>query len=174
MKKSLQQNIKEEMVIYQSKSGALKLKGDFTNDTIWATQAQIAEVFGVTPQNITIHLRNLYKDNELDNKSTCKDSLQVQSEGQRQVTRSVKIYNLDVMIAVGYRINSVIGTQFLQWATKTLKQHIVEGYTINPERVTHNYNAFIKAVNQVMSRPLSYFTPNFSARLVNLLAFGMV
>lgn len=151
MKKKVTADDSKELVIYQTKSGALELRGDFNNDTLWATQAQIAEVFGVTPQNVTMHLRNIYKDGELYLVSTCKESLQVQREGKRQVSRQVTFYNLDIMIAVGYRVNSVTGTQFRQWATKTLKQHIVEGYSINPERVSGNYEAFMKAVAQVQA-----------------------
>ncbi len=151
MKKKVTTDDSKELVIYQTKSGALELRGDFTNDTLWATQAQIAEVFGVTPQNVTMHLRNIYKDGELDQVSTCKESLQVQREGKRQVSRQVTFYNLDIMIAVGYRVNSVTGTQFRQWATKTLRQHIVDGYTINPDRVSQNYATFMKAVQQVQA-----------------------
>ncbi len=151
MKKKVIPNNSQELVIYQTKNGALELRGDFSNDTLWATQAQIAEVFGVTPQNVTMHLRNIYRDAELDHVSTCKESLQVQQEGKRQVSRQVTFYNLDIMIAVGYRVNSVTGTRFRQWATRTLRQHIVEGYTINPDRVSQNYATFMKAVQQVQS-----------------------
>jgi hypothetical protein len=150
MKKEFK-NKGNDLVIYQTEGGALELRGDFVDSTIWASQAQIAQIFAVTPQNVTIHLRNVYKEKELSEKSTCKESLQVQIEGGREITRKIKVYNLDVMIAVGYRINSVVGTRFRQWATKTLRQHIVEGYTINPERIGQNYAAFIKAVNQVQA-----------------------
>lgn len=141
----------EKLVIYQTKSGSLELRGDVRKETMWATQAQIAEIFGVTPQNVTIHLRNIYTDNELDKSRTCKDSLQVRKEGSREIVRRIKFYNLDVMIAVGYRINSVKGTEFRQWATKTLRQHIAEGYTINPNRIQENYSAFMKAVERVQA-----------------------
>jgi len=120
-------------------------------ETVWATQAQMAEVFGVTPQNITLHIKNIYKENELHRGSTCKESLQVQKEGKREVLRTVQVYNLDVMIAVGYRVGSVVGTQFRQWATKTLREHIAKGYTINRKRITQNYAAFMKAVVDVQS-----------------------
>lgn len=146
-KKKLQQ----KLVIYQTKSGALELRGDTQNETVWATQAQMAEAFDVTPQNITLHLKNIYKDKELEEKTTCKDSLQVQKEGKREVLRKVKTYNLDVMIAVGYRVNSVVGTNFRIWATKTLREHITKGYTINRKRVTQNYDSFMKAVADVQA-----------------------
>jgi Virulence protein RhuM family len=109
----------QELVIFKGAKGQVKLKGDFHNETIWPTQAEIAQVFGVTPQNITLHIKNIFKDSELVEISTCKESLQVQKEGARTVTRNVNLYNLDVMIAVGYRISSVTGTQFRKWATQS-------------------------------------------------------
>jgi hypothetical protein len=99
------------------------------------SKKQIAHIFEVIPQNITIHLKQIFSDGELIEKSTCKESLQVQKEGSRNVKRQVKEYNLDAIIAVGYRINSVFGTKFRIWATQTLKQHITQGYTINKNRI---------------------------------------
>lgn len=139
------------LIIYQTKSGALELRGDVEKETVWAPQAQIAQVFNVSPQNITLHLKNIYRDKELDIESTCKESLQVQKEGKREIMRKVKIYNLDAMIAVGYRVNSVIGTNFRIWATKTLREHITKGYTIDRKRVAQNYDAFMKAVGDVQA-----------------------
>jgi prophage maintenance system killer protein len=141
--------INKNVVIYQAKSGAIELRGDFTHETVWASQAQIASIFGVTPQNITTHLKNIYIQKELSKSSTCKESLQVQNEGGRQIERKIKEYNLEVLIAIGYRINSVVGTSFRQWATKTLRSHIVDGYTINKSRVAKNYETFLKAVEDV-------------------------
>lgn len=148
---SNKQKTTKEVVIYQSKSGAIEFKGDFKNETIWATQAQIASAFGVTTQNITMHIKNVYKEKELLEKSTCKKSLQVQKEGKRTIEREVNEYNLDTIIAVGYRISSITGTKFRQWATKTLRSHIVDGYTINPKRVLKNYEVFLSAVDKVKS-----------------------
>lgn len=145
MKKSLRQNIKDEMVIYQTKSGALKLKGDFLNDTIWATQAQIAKIFNIERSVITKHISNVFKNGEINEKGN------VQKMHIANSSKPVNLYSLDIILAVGYRTNSASAIGFRQWATKTLKQHIIEGYTINSERITHNYNAFIKAVNQVQS-----------------------
>jgi hypothetical protein len=140
---------KQGVVIYQAKSGAIELRGDFTRETLWATQAQIAGIFGTTPQNITLHLKNVYKEKELSKQATCKEYLQVQKEGKRDVQRMQKFYNLDAIISIGYRINSQTGTQFRQWATKTLRTHIVDGYTINRVRIGQNYDAFMKAVADV-------------------------
>ncbi len=137
--------------IYQAKNGAIELKTDSSSETIWATQKQISQIFEVTPQNITIHLKQIFSDGELVEKSTCKGSLQVQKEGNREVKRQVKEYNLDAIIAVGYRVNSVLGTKFRIWATKTLKQHITQGYTINKNRIEQNYQAFMCAVENIKS-----------------------
>ncbi len=141
----------KELIIYQAKNGALELRGDFSHETLWATQAQIAQMFDVTPQNITLHINNIYKDGELSSKATCKESLQVQIEGSREIKRTVKLYNLDLIIATGYRINSVIGTQFRIWATKTLKEHITKGYTINRKQIGKNYDSFMKAVGDIQN-----------------------
>lgn len=142
---------KNNLVLYQAKNGAIEFRGDFERETIWATQAEIAKTFGVTPQNVIMHLKHIYKDKELVEKTTCKESLQVQIEGNRTVRRQVREYNLDAIIAVGYRINSVIGTKFRQWATKTLRTHIMDGYTINRSRIKENYDAFMKAVGDIQT-----------------------
>ena len=138
-----------ELVIYQAKSGAIELRGDFTKETIWATQAQMAAVFGVNSQAVTKHLKNIYKDGELSRSATCSKLEQVQMEGGRSVKWLVEIYNLDAIISVGYRISSATGTKFRQWATKTLRSHVIQGYTINRSRIAVNYDAFLKAVEQV-------------------------
>ena len=103
----------------------------------------------MTSQNITLHLKNIFDEGELDEDSTCEESLQVEFEGKREVERNVKEYNLDVIISVGYRINSVVGTNFRKWATQTLSQHITEGYTINPKRIVKKYDNFLDAVGKV-------------------------
>lgn len=104
-------------------------------ETVWLSQAQIAGLFRVTAQNVTMHLKNIYSEQELAENSTCKDFLQVQSEGDRKVKRKRKHYNLDAIISVGYRVNSRRATQFRQWATGVLRQHLVEGYTLNQKRL---------------------------------------
>ena len=104
-------------------------------ETIWATQAQIAKLFDVAPQNITYHLNRIFREGELSEKRTCKDSLQVQKEGSRSITRKVKMYNLDAIISVGYRVNSKKATNFRIWATKVLHHYVVEGAAINERRL---------------------------------------
>jgi len=147
MKKVLKN--KNEVIVFQAKAGAIELKGDFRHETIWATQAQMAAVFGVNSQAITKHLKNIYKEEELSKKATCSKMEQVQIEGKRKVERSVEIYNLDAIVSVGYRISSKTGTKFRQWATKILRQHIIKGYTINPKVVKNNYAEFQKAIENI-------------------------
>ena len=122
-----------EMIIYQTGDGKTKIDVRMENETVWLTQAQMAELFHTSPQNITIHINNLYKEGELDVNSTCKDFLQVQTEGERQIKRKSKHYNLDVIISVGYRVKSLIGTKFRIWATKRLNEYIVKGFTMNDD-----------------------------------------
>lgn len=138
-----------ELVIYQTIDGAIELPIDAKTETIWATQKQIAEVFGVTPQNITLHLKSVYVEGEMSEQATCKESLQVQTEGNREIKRKVKLYNLDIIIAVGYRINSGKGMAFRKWAAQTLRQYITDGYAINPARIKYNQSQFIKALEDL-------------------------
>ena len=109
----------------------------------------MAKIFGVNPQAITKHVQNIYKEKELQRKATSSKMELVQNESGRQVRREIDIYNLDILIAVGYRINSVVGTKFRQWATKTLRQHITKGYTINPKVIKNNYAEFQKAIENI-------------------------
>lgn len=142
---------KKEVVIYQAPSGAIELRGDSEHETIWANRMQMAEIFGVQAPAISKHIQNIYKDKELDQKATSSKMELVQNEAGRAVRRNVDIYNLEVLIAVGYRINSIVGTKFRQWATKTLREHITRGYTINRKQIGKNYDAFMKAVADVQA-----------------------
>ncbi|MBP5368482.1 MAG: virulence RhuM family protein [Bacteroidales bacterium] len=134
-----------EIVLYQPDE-TIKLEVRLENETVWLTQQQMAELFVTTPQNITMHIRNIYKEGELMSESTCKDFLQVRKEGKREVKRVQKIYNLDVIISVGYRVKSFRGTQFRQWALRILKEYLLKGYSINQrlerleQRVTQTEN----------------------------------
>lgn len=137
------------LVIFQGKSGAIELKGDFAQETLWATQAQIADVFGVERSVVTKHIQNIYKESELEEKPTCAKIAQVQVEGKRSINRLVEHYNLDLIISVGYRVNSKTATKFRQWATKTLRQHITKGFTINRKQISKNYQTFVAAMEDV-------------------------
>lgn len=139
----------KQVVIYQAKSGAIELKGDFTHETVWANRMQMAKMFGVNPQAISKHIQNIYKEKELDKKATSSKMELVQNESGREVRREVDIYNLDILIAVGYRINSVVGTKFRQWATKTLRGYIIDGYSINKKRIALNYEKFSGVLDDI-------------------------
>lgn len=123
-----------QILIYQSPDGRISIDVRLEDDTVWLTQAHMAELFQVKPQNITMHLKNIYDEGELQLTSTCKDLLQVQIEGSREVERKRKFYNLDVIISVGYRIKSSVATQFRIWATQRLREYIVKGFALNDER----------------------------------------
>lgn len=124
-----------ELVVYQTEDGRTRVECRFERETLWLTQALIAELFQTTPQNITIHLKALYDEGEIDEATTCKEYLQVRREGIREVRRSVKHYNLDAILAVGYRVRSERGTQFRRWATERLREYLVKGFTIDDERL---------------------------------------
>jgi hypothetical protein len=124
-----------ELVLFESQDGAVTLPVPVRDETVWLTRMQMADLFGVTPQNITIHLKNVYSAGELDRSATSKDFLLVQNEGGRNITRSVNCYNLDAIISVGYRVNSARATQFRIWATSVLRAYLLRGYAVNQERI---------------------------------------
>lgn len=126
---------KSQIIIYQTENGETKLDVRFQDETVWLTQKLMAELFQTTSQNITIHLKNIFEEGELDEAATCKDFLQVQNEGSREVKRTQKFYNLDAIISVGYRIKSHIATKFRQWATKHIREYIVKGFLLDDERL---------------------------------------
>ena len=126
---------KNEIVLFESRDGAVTLPVPVRDESVWLTRMQMADLFDVTPQNITIHLKKVYAAGELEREATSKDFLLVQTEGGRQITRSVNCYSLDAIISVGYRVNSTRATQFRIWATGVLKEYIVRGYAINRERM---------------------------------------
>lgn len=126
---------KNEIVLFESRDGAVTLPVPVRDESVWLTRMQMADLFDVTPQNITIHLKKVYAAGELEREATSKDFLLVQTEGGRQITRSVNCYSLDAIISVGYRVNSTRATQFRIWATRILKDYIIRGYAINRERM---------------------------------------
>jgi hypothetical protein len=138
--------VKKEVIIYQAKSGAIELRGDFSKETLWASLDQIAIVFGRDKSVISRHIKNIFKDGELKRNSVVAFFATTAKDGK---TYNVEYFNLDVILSVGYRVNSKTATQFRQWATKTLRTHIVDGYTINRTRIGQNYDAFMQAVADV-------------------------
>ncbi len=138
-----------EIVIYQSGQDAPTIQVLLENDTLWLDQYQISELFDTDRTSIVRHIRNIYKTSELDEKATCAKITQVQQEGERTVKRQIKIYNLDLIISVGYRVSSKQGTAFRIWANKIIKDHLVKGYTINEKRLLELQKT-IKLVNRTI------------------------
>ncbi|RWZ78666.1 MAG: Fic/DOC family protein [Candidatus Microsaccharimonas sossegonensis] len=136
-----------DLIIYQVGNESIKLKFNPSDETIWATQAQIAKIFDVTPQSITIHLKKIYESRELDENLTCKESLQVQTEGQRWVERNVKTYNLDAILSIGYRVNSRQATDFRRFANSILKNYILQGVAINKQRLKQ-LNKYLEVISR--------------------------
>ncbi len=141
----------KEMVIYQAKNGAIEFRGDLSRETLWATQAQIADAFEVDVRTVNEHVKNILKTNELAETATVRNFRIVQTEGKREIERDLKHYNLDMILSVGYRVNSKKATTFRQWATKTLREHITRGYTLNRKRIARNYDAFMTAVADIQA-----------------------
>lgn len=128
------------ILIYQTEDGNTKIDVRLENETVWMTQKGIAELFQTSPQNITLHIKNIYEEGELQQEVTCKYYLQVQSEGRREVKRKAKHYNLEMIIAIGYRVRSHRGTQFRQWATERLNEYLVKGFTMDDDRLKEMRN----------------------------------
>lgn len=137
--------------IYRSQDGSVQLNVKLENETVWLTQSQMAELFGVDRTSIVRHIRNIYKSKELEESSTCAKNAQVRIEGQRQIVREIPYYNLDMIISVGYRVNSKNATSFRRWATSVLKQYLIKGYAINQQIKLDRYNE-LKDVVRLMSR----------------------
>jgi prophage maintenance system killer protein len=132
-----------KIIIYQTKNGALELRGDVKSETMWATQAQIAQVFNVERSVITKHIKNILKDKEINEKRN------VQKMHIANSDKPVAFYSLDVILSIGYRTNSKVAISFRQWATKTLREHIIKGYTINRKQITKNYDSFLKTIDSI-------------------------
>ena len=124
-----------EIILYQTEDGRTRLECRFADESIWLTQALMAELFQVTPQNITLHLKAIYEEGELDEGATCKEYLQVRSEGGRTVSRRLLHYSLPAILAVGYRVRSARGTAFRQWATARLGEYLLKGFTLDDQRL---------------------------------------
>ncbi len=134
---------KNQIVIYQTKSGAIELVGDIKNETVWASQLEIANLFNVDQSVVSRHINNIFKDQEVETASNMQKMHIAKSD------KPVNFYSLDVILSVGYRTNSKIAISFRQWATKTLRGYITEGYVLNKKRISKNYNSFISAVNTI-------------------------
>lgn len=134
---------KNDLVIYQAKNGAIQLRGDFSHETIWATQADMIRLFNVDQSVVSRHIRNVFKDKEVDPKSNMQKVHIANSD------KPVSLYSLDVILSVGYRANSKIAIEFRKWATKTLRDHITKGFTINKKVAGRNYHILMKSIEDV-------------------------
>ena len=142
-----------QIEIYRSQDGSVQLNVKLENETVWLTQSQMADLFGVDRTSIVRHIRNIYKSEELEENSTCAKNAQVRIEGQRQIVREIPYYNLDMIISVGYRVNSKNATSFRRWATSVLKQYLIKGYVINQQLKLDRYNE-LKDVVRLMGRAI--------------------
>jgi prophage maintenance system killer protein len=142
----------EPLQIYQTETGELQVRLDLQQETVWLTQAQMAQLFDTSSDNVGLHLKNIFLEQELDETSTTEDFSVVRTEGVRQVKRQLKHYDLDAIISVGYRVSSKRAVQFRQWATRTLREHVTRGFTVNQQRLRHNaqdFQAALALVRQV-------------------------
>ena len=138
---------KNEVLIYEDKDGLTRVDVKFIDEDVWLTKYQLADIYKTTRQNIEQHINNIYEDNELPN-STCKKFLQVQKEGNREVKRNIDHYNLDMIIALGYRVQSEVAVRFRTWATKRLHEYIQKGFTIDDNRLKQGGNRYFKELLQ--------------------------
>lgn len=136
------------MLIYQDENGITKVSVRFDEDDIWLTQNQIAELYNTTKQNISLHINNIFNDGELSQNSTVKKYLTVQNEGGRKVNRNLDHYNLDMIIALGYRIQSPVAVRFRQWATQRLHEYIQKGFALDDERLKQGGNRYFRELLQ--------------------------
>ncbi|HNR65674.1 MAG TPA: RhuM family protein, partial [Atribacterota bacterium] len=154
-----------EIIIYTTQDGKETFEVNLKEETVWLSQRQMASLFEKDSDTIGLHIKNIFSTNELDEKSTTEESSVVQLEGKREVRRKIKFYNLDVIISVGYRVNSKRGTQFRIWATNILKNHLIQGYTINQNRLQES-QAKIKEL-QKTSRMIPIARHNYMRLLRN-------
>ena len=142
------QKNENNIIIYQDEDGVTKVSVKFSDEDIWLTQNQIAEIYKTTQENVSMHIKNIYKDGELENNSTNKKFLLVQNEGNRQVKRNIDHYNLDMIIALGYRVQSQVATRFRIWATQRLHEYMQKGFTMDDERLKQGGNRYFRELLQ--------------------------
>ena len=160
---------RSELLFYQTEDGKTRLQVRLEGETVWLTQAQMAELFQTSVPNVSMHIRNIFEEKELQTEGTVKDFLIVQTEGNRQVNRSLDHYNLDVIISVGYRVKSYRGTQFRIWATQRLREYIVKGFTLYDERLKRGGgNYFDELLTRI--REISASERNFYQKIKEIYA----
>lgn len=142
-----------KILIYQTDDGHTQIDVRLENDTVWLTQTQMADLFKSSRTNIIEHIQNIYKDGELNEKSTCRKIRQVRQEGKRTVNREITMFNLDMIISVGYKVNSKRGVRFRQWANEVLKQYLIKGYAVN-ERMRREQIAELRQLVGMLGRTI--------------------
>ncbi len=167
--------MKNQIEIYQTLDHSIKIAVRFENDSVWLSQQQLAILFEQTKQNISLHINNCFLEGELDKKSTVKEFLIVQTEGKRQVKRDIAHYNLDLIISVGYRVKSKVGTQFRQWATTRLKDYLVQGYAINERRLfeKQQHVEYLKTGIRILSRAIGEQVIDSESESLRIFAKGL-
>lgn len=138
-----------DLIVYQAKTGAIEFKHDLKSETIWASLQQISELFETDKSGVSRHIKNIFNSGELERRSTVAKIATVKKEGGRIISREIESFNLDVILSVGYRINSKKATMFRAWATKTLRQHVVTGFTINKKIIAKNYDVFLSSIEEI-------------------------
>ena len=128
-------NEQGEIVIYQSEDGKILIDVKIEDETVWLTQQQMADLFQTSRTNVVEHIKHIYEEQELEENATCRNFRQVRLEGSREVKRNIPHYNLDMIISLGYRVKSIIATQFRRWATERIKEYIIKGFTMDDERL---------------------------------------
>jgi prophage maintenance system killer protein len=144
-----------EVVVYQAPDGEVRVDVRLERETVWLTQQQMAELLGTSTDNVGLHLKNIYREGELDEAATTEDSSVVRTEGRRQVKRKLRFYNLDAILSVGYRVSSKLGTQFRIWATTTLREHLLRGYTLNQRRLAERGLSEARQTLELLARTLT-------------------
>ena len=142
-----------QIVIYQTEDGQTQIDVRLENETVWLTQAQMAELFKSSRTNVLEHIQHIYEDEELEKEATCRNFRQVRQEGKRTVNRAIIMYNLDMIISVGYRVNSKRGVKFRQWANKVIKDYLIKGYAVN-ERIRHEQIGELRQLVGMLGRTL--------------------
>ena len=150
-----------EIIIYQTADGETRLDVRMENDSVWLTQAQMVELFNSTKQNVSLHINNIFKEGELEREATVKEYLILRQEGNRSVRRKITVYNLDVIISVGYRVKSQRGTQFRIWANKVLKEYLIKGYVVKENIKLEQYED-LKQTIKVLANVLDHKTLEYS------------
>lgn len=145
-------SISSDFLLYQTEDGQTRIEVRLQHESVWMTQAMMAELFQTTTQNITLHIKAIYREGELQETATCKEYLQVQTEGKRKISRARKFYNLPVIMAVGYRVRSHRGTQFRRWATERLNEYLVKGFTMDDVRLKQGVNIGSDYFDELLER----------------------